>query len=41
MRYISEKEIREAVSMRDVIEAVKTAFSMTERGMIDAPLRTS
>lgn len=40
MRYISEKEVRDAVSMKDIIEAVKTAFSMTESGMIEAPLRT-
>lgn len=40
MLYITREEIEKSVSMRDVIEAVKQAFSLTEKGLIEAPLRT-
>lgn len=40
MQYLSKEEIEKNVSMPDVIEAVKQAFSMTEKGLIDVPLRT-
>lgn len=40
MKYFSKEEIEKSISMRDAIEAVKQAFSMTENGLIDAPLRT-
>lgn len=41
MKYISEEMIRDAVSMRDMIDAVKKAFSMAEKGLIEVPLRTA
>lgn len=40
MKYYSKEDIEKSVCMKDVIEAVKQAFSMTEKGMIDTPLRT-
>lgn len=40
MKYYSKEDIEKNISMRDVIEAVKQAFSLTEKGEIDAPLRT-
>lgn len=40
MRYLSEKDIRMAVSMRDIIEADKQAFVMLQQGKVESPLRT-
>ncbi len=40
LKYCSKEDIEKAVSMRDAIEAVKKAFSMAEKGLIDTPLRT-
>ncbi len=40
MLYFSENDIKSRVTMSDVIEAVKTAFSMAEKGEIATPLRT-
>lgn len=40
MLYFSENDIRSRVTMSDVIEAVKKAFSMAEKGEINTPLRT-
>ena len=40
MRYLSKEDIEKKVSIKDVIDAVKQAFSLTEKGMIDSPLRT-
>lgn len=40
MQYFSEKDIAENISMKDAIEAVKKAFSMAEKGLIETPLRT-
>ena len=39
MNYLSREIIEKSFSMTDAIEAVKKAFSMTEKGMIDVPLR--
>lgn len=41
MQYISEEDIEKSISMKDAIEAVKQAFSMTEKGLIEVPLRTA
>lgn len=41
MIYLSKEEIEKTVSINDVINYVKTAFSMYEKGMIEAPLRTA
>ena len=40
MRYFSKEDIEKSVCMKDVIEAVKQAFSYMEKGLIDSPLRT-
>lgn len=40
MRYLSKNEIEKSICMEDVIEAVKQAFSMAEKGLIETPLRT-
>ena len=40
MEHYSKELIKSKVKMIDVIEAVKQAFSMTEKGLIDTPLRT-
>lgn len=40
MEHYSKELIISKVKMIDVIEAVKQAFSMTEKGLIDTPLRT-
>lgn len=40
MKYISKEDIERHVCMAEAIEAVKQAFSMTEKGLIDTPLRT-
>lgn len=40
MRYLTREDIEKTVSIKDVIEAVKQAFSLTEKGLIDSPLRT-
>lgn len=40
MIYLSKEIIENSICMKDVIEAVKQAFSMAEKGLIDAPLRT-
>ena len=37
MLYFSENDIRSRVTMSDVIEAVKKAFSMAEKGEIIEP----
>lgn len=39
--YISRENIEKNVSMIEAIEAVKNAFSLTEKGSIEVPLRTS
>lgn len=39
MKYLPREIIEKNFSMKDAIEAVKKAFSMTEKGMIDVPLR--
>ena len=41
MLLLSEKDILSVVDMRDMIEACKTAFRMTESGEITTPLRTA
>lgn len=40
MQYLSREIIEKSIRMRDVIEAVKQAYSMAENGLIDTPLRT-
>ncbi len=40
MRYFSREDIEKNICMADVIEAVKQAFSMMEKGQINTPLRT-
>lgn len=40
MKYFTKEDIEKSVGMKDIIEAVKQAFSLTEKGLIDAPLRT-
>ncbi len=40
MLLISEQDIRKAVTMKEMIEAVKSAFIMMTRGECDVPLRT-
>ncbi len=40
MRYYSREDIEKCVCMTDVIESVKQAFSMMEKGQINTPLRT-
>lgn len=39
--YISKEDIEKNIQMKDVIKAVKKAFSMTEKGKIETPLRTA
>lgn len=41
MLYITGEEIRRLVTMKDIIEAVKEAFALTEKGLIVTPLRTA
>lgn len=41
MEYYSKELIKNNIEMIDVINAVKQAFSMTEKGLIDTPLRTT
>ena len=41
MLLLSKKHIRQAVTMRELIEANKTAFSMLSARKIEVPLRTS
>lgn len=41
MQYLSKVDIEKTVTMKDAIEAVKKAFSMMERGLIETPLRTA
>lgn len=40
MRYLSREDMERFIRMPDVMEAVRQAFSMTEKGLIDTPLRT-
>ena len=40
MLLLNREDIAKVFSTRDAIEAVKTAFQMTENGKIDSPLRT-
>lgn len=40
MRYFSKEDIEKHICITDVIEAVKQAFSMMEKGQIYSPLRT-
>ena len=40
MLLLSREDIRKVVTMRDIIEANKTAFKMVADGTIDVPLRT-
>ena len=40
MLLLNREDIAQVFSTRDAIEAVKTAFQMTEDGKIDSPLRT-
>lgn len=40
MQYLTREEIERCISMGDVIDAVKQAFSMTEKGLVEVPLRT-
>ena len=40
MRYLYREDIENIINIKDVIEAVKQAFSLTEKGLIDSPLRT-
>ncbi|MDO5443070.1 MAG: ornithine cyclodeaminase family protein [Bacteroidia bacterium] len=40
MPFLSKKDIEKCVTMPEVIDAVKQAFSMAEKGLIDVPLRT-
>lgn len=41
MLRITKEDIERYIGMRDVIDAVEKAFSMTEKGLIDVPLRTA
>lgn len=41
MLLLSEKEIKSVVSMRDIIEANKTAFRMIADGSVEVPLRAA
>ncbi len=38
--YLSKEDIQKAITMADAIEAVKQAYSLSEKGQIDTPLRT-
>lgn len=40
MRHVTAEEIAGLAPMKDVIEAVKEAFALTEKGLIETPLRT-
>ena len=40
MLLLNEKEIKSVVSMRDIVEADKTAFRMIANGTVEVPLRT-
>ena len=40
MRYLSREDMERSIRMPDVMEAVRQAFSMTEKDLIDTPLRT-
>lgn len=41
MRYLDREEIEKYICMEDVIGAVREAFSLTEKGLIETPLRTA
>lgn len=41
MLLLNEKEIKSVVSMRDIVEADKTAFQMIAAGTVDVPLRAA
>lgn len=40
MQYLSKEFIEKSISMKEAIEAVKQAYSLSEKGQIDTPLRT-